>query len=136
VTIWYYHITAKQGGNENMNCPYCGKPVEEGTLMGSTKTGLRFQTHTDARKNRMDRFLDSLGGKGLLKGEGAFAGYRIPAAYCKNCEKMILNTKLQQKGCEKNALDDSRNHFADPEKRCRQCGRSFSVHVYGRRHGP
>ena len=78
-----------------MECPYCGKPMEEGTLMGSTKTGLRFQSNADAQKNGMDRFLDSLGGKGLLKGEGAFAGYRISAAYCKNCEKMILNTKLQ-----------------------------------------
>ncbi len=78
-----------------MECPYCGRPMEEGTLLGSTKTGLRFQSRADARKNGMDRFLDSVGGRGMLKGEGAFSGYRIPAVYCSACGKMILDTEIQ-----------------------------------------
>ena len=78
-----------------MNCPYCGKPMEEGILTGSAKTCLRFRTEADARKKGMDRVWDAIDGKGLLIDDSPWCTYKIPACYCKNCQKMILDAKLR-----------------------------------------
>ena len=83
-----------------MKCPYCGSEMVEGDLLASIKTGLRFRSEADAQRNGLDRFLDSLCLKGSLKSKdsksskASLASYEIPAAYCKGCEKMILDVKI------------------------------------------
>ena len=83
-----------------MKCPYCGLEMVEGDLLASVKTGLRFRSTADAQRNGFDRFLDSMFLKGALmskgsqKTKGTLTSYGFPAAYCKRCEKMILEVKI------------------------------------------
>ena len=79
-----------------MECPYCGRQMTEGQLLGHTKGSLRFLSKENAQKSSADRFWDSLGGVGLVKGAGAFSGYRIDAQFCRNCKKMILDVDIDQ----------------------------------------
>ena len=76
-----------------MKCPYCGSEMVEGDLLASIKTGLRFRSEADAQRNGLC-LKGSLKSKDSKSSKASLAGYEIPAAYCKGCEKMILDVKI------------------------------------------
>lgn len=73
-----------------MLCPYCGHEMKEGSIRCDVRTAVIWQ-----EKDKKRSFSDRLAGQGLLSGvEKGFFHQWIPAAYCRDCRKMILDSEV------------------------------------------
>lgn len=73
-----------------MVCPWCGKEMQWGELRAGVRTAMQFRP-----KDAKYGFWENLAGVGALKGASdVWGNTRIPAAYCKDCKKLVLETEL------------------------------------------
>lgn len=77
-----------------MKCPYCGNEMHSG-LLRTYREPARWIPSAE-EKSRLERFWDSLGGVGGLTAEqrNSWSGGKIPASFCPQCKKMIIETDI------------------------------------------
>lgn len=77
-----------------MNCPFCGKAMEHGEIVGDGRTKIRWEPE-GLYPTRLDKiFADPWHGR--LTGAVYQAGVRITADFCPTCKKMVFDTDIER----------------------------------------
>ena len=73
-----------------MNCPYCGKEMTPGEILGDARSSVRFQP-----EGVKYTFGDTLCGIGKLTAlRTKCVTFHLPANYCSHCRKLIIDTEV------------------------------------------
>lgn len=79
-----------------MTCPYCDKEMQKGTISGIRTGGLQWLPEEKSSDvwEKLDR---AMGVTGRIEAARYnFAGFQIDAHYCKDCQKLIVDTAISQ----------------------------------------
>ena len=74
-----------------MNCPYCGKEMQQGILSGDGRSAVTFKAG-DKKTGAFDRFIGI--GK-VTAAKSSLTTFTIEADYCPACKKMIFDTDIK-----------------------------------------
>ena len=76
-----------------MNCPYCGKEMQPGTIQFDGRSRIKWKS-----EGQQPSFWDSLCGAGCLTdAEYSFWSVgSLKGSYCSSCKKLIINTDIQK----------------------------------------
>jgi hypothetical protein len=72
-----------------MNCPFCGKEMQHGTITGDGRSPVCFEP-----VGKKIDFLDKMIGVGRLDVKNSLMKFSIEADYCTHCKKMIFDTDI------------------------------------------
>ena len=72
-----------------MLCPYCNNEMQHGEIFGDARGGMRFRE--DGKKLG---FFEMLAGAGRITAVKGWAQNIIPADFCRQCKKMIIETDI------------------------------------------
>ena len=74
-----------------MNCPFCGKEMQQGILSGDGRSAVTFKPG-EKKTGWFDRFI---GIDKLTAAKYNLTTFTIEADYCPGCKKMIFDTDIK-----------------------------------------
>lgn len=72
-----------------MNCPFCGKEMVKGVLVGDGRSKVRWEA-----ANQKSSVMDRIVGVGVIDASYSLAKFKIESDYCYECKKMIFSTNI------------------------------------------